>query len=72
MQGKQPEMLAMVAVGAMGIVWNQATRWENIEAYLAEHYLHDICGSTGNRLRQNREIANVRTIPPTPGQTSRN
>ena len=31
----------VIAVGAMGIVWNQSRQWESVEAYLADHYSHD-------------------------------
>lgn len=31
----------VIAVGAAGLVWNQATRWDNIEDYLADHYSYD-------------------------------
>ena len=31
----------VIAVGAVGIVWKQANRWDSVESYLAEHYAHD-------------------------------
>jgi hypothetical protein len=31
----------ILAVGAVGVVWNQSRQWESVEAYLADHYSHD-------------------------------
>ncbi len=31
----------LIAVGVMGVVWNQAPQWDNVEAYLADHYSQD-------------------------------
>ena len=31
----------IIAVGAVGIVWKQANRWDSVESYLADHYAHD-------------------------------
>ena len=31
----------LIAVGAVGMVWKQSRQWDNVEAYLADHYSHD-------------------------------
>lgn len=31
----------LIAVGAVGMVWKQSRQWENVEAYLADHYSID-------------------------------
>lgn len=31
----------LIAISAMGIVWNQSRHWDSVEAYLADHYSHD-------------------------------
>jgi hypothetical protein len=31
----------LIAVGAVGMVWNQSRQWDSVEAYLADHYAHD-------------------------------
>ena len=31
----------LIAISAVGMVWNQSRQWDDIEAYLADHYSHD-------------------------------
>ena len=31
----------LIAVGAVGMVWKQSRQWDNVEAYLADHYSID-------------------------------
>ena len=31
----------LIAIGAVGMVWKQSRQWDNVEAYLADHYSHD-------------------------------
>ena len=31
----------LIAIGAVGVVWNQSPRWDTVESYLADHYSHD-------------------------------
>ncbi len=31
----------LIAVGAVGMVWKQSRQWDNVEAYLADHYSMD-------------------------------
>ena len=28
----------LIAVGAVGMVWKQSRQWDNVEAYLSDHY----------------------------------
>ena len=45
-----------IAIGAIGMVWNQSRQPEPVEAYLAEHYSHDgsalVANATGNAAEQ--------------------
>ena len=31
----------LIAVGAAGLTWKQSHQWENVEAYVVDHYSHD-------------------------------
>ena len=31
----------LITIGAVGMVWKQSVQYENVDAYLAEHYAHD-------------------------------
>jgi len=46
----------LIAIGAIGLVWNQSRQPETVEAYLADHYSHDgsslVAKATGHAAEQ--------------------
>jgi len=51
----------VIAVGAVTMVWKQSNQWDNVEAYLADHYSHDgaaLLGNTSDNISE-QEIAEM-------------